>query len=67
MTSKEIQASIDKWLSRTHVFVGFHDYYVELEGHFLPDELSEIAGIQRKRLRELQPVRESQQKGLFDG
>lgn len=67
MVSKQTQASVDKWESRTHVFVYFSDNYIVTEGSFLPEELSEIANIQRKRLKELKPVRKSQQKGLFDG
>lgn len=66
MTSTKTQAEIDKWESRTHVFVVFCKEYVDIQGEFEADELSEIAGIQRKRLKEMRPVRESQQKGLFD-
>ena len=65
--SKKTQAKVDKWESRTHVFVSFFKGYVDMQGEFEDDELSEIASIQRKRLKELKPIRKSQQKGLFDG
>ena len=64
--SKKTQAEVDKWEARTHVFVSFFKDYVDMQGKFDVDELSEIASIQRKRLKELKPVRENQQKGLFD-
>ncbi len=67
MVNKKTQAEVDKWEARTHVFVVFCKDYVDMQGEFEDDELSEIASIQRKRLKELKPIRKSQQKGLFDG
>ncbi len=67
MISNKTQARVDQWESRTHVFVVFCKDYVDMQGEFEDDELSEIASIQRNRLKELKPVRKSQQRGLFDG
>ncbi len=66
MISNKTQAKVDRWEARTHVFVVFAKDYVDIQGEFEDDELSEIASIQRQRLKELKPVRKSQQKGLFD-
>ena len=65
MISRKTQAEIDKWESRTHIYVNFGDN-VSLEGTFFAEELSEIASIQRKRLKELTPPIKSKQRGLFD-
>ncbi len=67
MISRKTQIAIDKWESRTSVFVNFGEV-ISLEGAFLADELSDIASIQRRRKRELQPPIkfEQKQKGLFD-
>ncbi len=68
MTSQKIQVAIDQWESRSHVFVVFCRDYVDIQGEFEADELSEIASIQRNRLKELKPVKTSQQqRELFDG
>ncbi len=67
MVDKKIQTEVDKWESRTHVYVGFFAHYVELEGFFQADELSEIASIQRKRLKRSSKPLQSNQQRLFDG
>ena len=66
MTSNNTKKQIDYWENKTSVFVGFFPNHIQLEGTFSPDELSEIAGIQRKREKELSPVVKANQKGLFD-
>ncbi len=55
MLSSKLQKEVGKWESRTHVFVVFCKDYVDVQGEFDAAELSEIAGIQRKRLKELSP------------
>ncbi len=67
MISRKLRKEIDKWESRTHVFVVFCRDYVDVQGEFNDYELSEIASIQRKRLKELRPsLVKSEQRGLFD-
>ena len=65
MISKKTQAEVDRWENKTGVFVAFGSG-VMMEGTFSAEELSEIIGIQRRRLKELQPSLESKQKGWFD-
>ncbi len=67
MIGRKLQNEIDKWESRTHVYVVFCRDYVDVQGEFNDYELSEIASIQRKRLKELRPsLVKSEQRGLFD-
>ncbi len=65
MITRKTQTAIDAWENKTSVFVHFGDD-ISIEGTFSPDELSSIASIQRKRLRELAPPMKIGQKGLFD-
>ena len=69
MTSIKLQKEIDRWENRTHVYVAFDNVNetIHLEGEFNDYELSEIASIQRKRLKELSPTLvKPEQKELFD-
>ena len=65
MITRKTQVAIDNWENKTSVFVHFGDE-ISIEGTFSPDELSSIASIQRRRLRELAPPRKIMQKELFD-
>ena len=66
MINKKTQTEVDWWESLTHVYVHFGIEYVFMEGKFTADELSKIANLQRKRLKELLPAEKSKQKELFD-
>lgn len=66
MISNNTKKQIDYWESKTGVFVVFCKGYVDVQGEFSADELLEIAGIQRKREKESDPVVKANQKGLFD-
>jgi hypothetical protein len=64
--TKKTKIAIDNWENRTSVFIHFGDD-ISIEGTFSSDELSSIASIQRKRLKELSPsLVKTEQKGLFD-
>ena len=66
MFSNKTKKQIDYWENKTGVFVVFCKGYVDIQGEFSEDELFEIAMIQRKREKEIQPVVKANQKGLFD-
>lgn len=65
--SKKTKKELEHWESKTHVFVFFAKDFsnVELEGIFYPDELSDIARIQRKIKKELE-IKPDAPKTLFD-
>ena len=67
MLSKKTQKEIDHWESKTSVFVYFSTdrSYVELQGKFYPDELTDIARIQRKADKEM-VIKPDAPKTLFD-
>jgi hypothetical protein len=67
MLSKKTQKEVEHWESKTNVFVFFDKDFsnVHLEGIFYPDELSDIARIQRKADKEM-VIKPDAPKTLFD-